>query len=85
MVTNIAEGSSITDRSLVPHDLVTATDKPPVLDDTSVFAGMVLLSGMSMLNDPSMATRVSVTTTGNQSLANHVSSEKVGKINIEAE
>ena len=83
MVTNITEGSSITDRSLVPHDLVTATDKPPVLDDTSVFAGLVMLTGMSMLADPSMATRVSATATENQSLANHVSPKKVGNINIE--
>ena len=78
------EGPAIADVSLVPCDLLPTTDKPPVLDDTSVFAGMVLLTGMSMLADPSMATRVSVTTTDNQSLANHVSSKKVGKINIEA-
>ena len=79
------EGSDIARASLVPCDLPPTTDKPPVLDDTSVFAGLVMLTGMSMLADPSMATQVSVTTTDNQSLANHVSSKKVGKINIEAQ
>jgi len=78
------EGSAIGAASLVPCDLMSTTDKPPVLDDTSVFAGMVMLTGMSILADPSMATRVSATTTDNQSLANHVSSKKVGKINIDA-
>ena len=70
--------------SLVPCYSLPTTDKPPALDNTSVFAGLVMLTGMSMLNDPSMVTRVSVTTTDNQSLANHVSSKKVGEINIEA-
>ena len=78
------EGSDIANVSLVPCDLPPTTGKPPVLDDTSVFAGLVMLTGMSMLADPSMVTQVSVTTTDNQSLANHVSSKKVGKINIEA-
>jgi hypothetical protein len=79
------EGSAIADVSLVPCGLSSTTGKLPVLDDTSVFAGLVMLTGMSMLSDPSMVTRVAVTTTDNQSLANHVSSKKVGKINIEAE
>ena len=64
--------------SLVPCGSPPTTDKPPVPDDTSVFAGLVMLTGMSMLADPSMVTQVSVTTTDNQSLANHVSSKKVG-------
>ena len=79
------EGPDIANVSLVPCDLPPTTDKPPLLDDTSVFAGMVLLTGMTMLADPSMVTQVSVTATDNQSLANHVSSKKVGEINIEAE
>ena len=79
------EGSDIANASLVPCDLPPTTDKPPVLDDTSVFAGLVMLTGMSMLTDPSMVTKVSVTTTDKLSMANHVSSKKFGKINIEAE
>ena len=78
------EGSDIANVSLIPCDLPSTTDRPPVPDDTSVFAGLVMLTGMSMLADPSMVTQVSVTTTDNQSLANHVSSRKVGEINIEA-
>jgi hypothetical protein len=71
--------------SMVPCGSLPTTDKPPVLDDTSVFAGLVMLTGMSMLADPSMVTQVSVTATDNSSLANHVSSNKVGEINIEAQ
>ena len=77
------EGPDIASASLVPCDLPPTTDKPPVLDNTSVLAGVVVLTGMSMRADPSMAIRGSATTTGNQSLANHVSSKKVGIINIE--
>ena len=78
------EGSDIANVSLALCDLPPTADKPPVLDDTSVFAGLVMLTGMSILADPSTVTQVSVTTTDNQSLANHVSSKKVGNINIEA-
>ena len=68
--------------SLVPCDSLPTTDKPPALDNTSLFAGLVMLTGMSMLVDPSMVAQVSVTTTDCQSLANHVSSKKIGEINI---
>ena len=85
MTAGANEGSDIANASMVPCDSAPANDKPQVLDDTSVFAGLVMLTGMSMLADPSMVTQVSATATDNQSLANHVSSKKVGEINIEAE
>ena len=79
MTAGLTEGSAIADASLVPCDIPSTTDKPPVPSDASVFAGLVMLTGMSMLADTSAATALlSATATDNSSLANHVSSKKVG-------
>ena len=83
LTTVTTEGSAIADASLAPCDMLTVTDKLPVPADASVFAGLVMITGMSMLADASAATTVlSATTTADPSLANHMSSKKVGKLNI---